>query len=43
MKDADFWGVPPYGSFKNGQFEGKYRLHHQCEKNQRGGKNVSNN
>jgi hypothetical protein len=31
MKNGVFWDVTPYGSCKNGHFEGTYRLHHQDE------------
>jgi hypothetical protein len=43
MKNAFFWDVRWYGSCKKRLFGGKYRLHHQREKNHRARKNVSSN
>jgi hypothetical protein len=41
MKNAVFWHIAPCGSLKNRHFGGKYRLHHQCDKNRRDRNNFS--
>jgi hypothetical protein len=33
MKNAVFWDVAPFGACKKPRFGGKYRLHHQGNKN----------
>jgi hypothetical protein len=40
MKNAVFWDVAPYGSYKNRRFGGTYRLHLKGEKNQQPRNNV---
>jgi hypothetical protein len=42
MTNGVFWVVTPCSSCKNQRFEGKYRLYHQCGKNQRA-RNISKN
>jgi hypothetical protein len=41
MKNVVFWDVMPCGSCDNACLEGKYRLHHQGNKNRRARSNVS--
>jgi hypothetical protein len=41
MKNAVFWDVIPCGSCKKRHFGGKYRFHHQDDKNRRTRKDVS--
>jgi hypothetical protein len=43
VKNAVFWDVTQYGSFKNRRFGGMYRLQHEDDKNQRARNNVSSN
>jgi hypothetical protein len=33
VKETVFWGITPCGSCKDQNFGGKYRLHHQVDKN----------
>jgi hypothetical protein len=41
MKNAFFWDVMPYGSWKKLHFGGMYHLHHQDEKKMQTRNNVS--
>jgi hypothetical protein len=43
MKNAVIWNVTPCDSSKTRRFGGKYRLHHQNEKNRRARNSVSSN